>query len=304
MSDNESDEESGCCAELDKKETKCCKDEHRKLFIFERSFIRDADGFTFAGPDDDSERLWLQFASDPARFVVGGPVDAELKPRLNFLSTDLLWTAALQLLQNEAGKRLASLAMPRPPTPNDTPLQDPLVSETLAELAAMFIVWAAAREGKVYSRSMPAIVGLLRAKKNTILQLTKEELRLYRGRSYVSLALDSFQFFKSQTRQQPQQQAPQQQAQQLPPYSLGSNVPYVMHYASAPNTPISKTGKRNRALKLPNVVCGKCKGTGHTQLQCPVPQNALAHPDARPFHTCYTCGGSGHSAKHCTSETA
>lgn len=304
----------------------------------------------FGGVDEDQERQFLDFCSDPMTAILGTVHDTVFRQRLNIISTEPLFRASFESICLEASRRkrsakaLAAITYAAPVNPanlvadatarnalrlatvgyhasDDTPLNTAPASEVLPELACAFLHVYYANLQVPFNRDIAGLVGLLKAKRQILLGMTAAEVKVFKGRSIVSLILNEQRSHSlgpsnvstrdtsvvasretssvtvlsqplnayvppQQTQVYSQQQAPQHYTQQTqPPSTRGGDWP-------------SQPQKHGRGVKYPLVLCTKCKGNGHDALKCVIP-----HPQCQSTWVCGTCRGSGHSFRFCPSET-
>ncbi len=275
MAPKKKDEELG---ELSEAQSKFLSAEHKNLFFYQRSLIYDAESLLcFSGPDAETAQQFLVFCSDPARFVCGaGFFDAELRPRVNLLQTELPFADCFGRLCAEARARLTSSPNRHPDV---TPFQSDVAVDVMAELAAIFIVWQQVQNGlpPKGQKEISRLVGLLRAKKAALVSLKADDFKEFKGRSLVSLILkeqqshtESYVPSNSNKRERDETSKPPQQHKQQTP---------------------------KKTLKNPILKCTTCNGNGHETQKCCIP-----HQHCMPSWRCFGCSGSGHSLRYCPSE--
>ena len=283
MSDDEDD---GRVAELTKTQAKNMKDEHKRVFLFERSLIHGADNtMVIGGLDDDTNERFTTFLADPGRYVCGSDADEVLRPRVNLLQVDPLFSSTFSSIRAEARSRLDNPKHKH----DDTVFNTLLGAEILAELAACYVIWHNTTENIACKRDCTQIVSVLRAKKLSLLALSASDLKEFKTRSFVSLAIASNSHRKTS----------------------------LTHNANTTSSTYNDNHKRERSpqkdskdhrltekitrrqkptLKNAQLRCTKCSGIGHDD------QNCVKNSSSPPHFVCFICSGKGHTASACTSE--
>lgn len=292
--------------ELTRAQSRGLKDEHRRLFASERILIHGpagGPGHVFGGVDEEQKADFISFCSDPLNRVIGSQYDLTFRTRLNIIATEPLFKASFEAIRAEA------LARADPAyAGSDVPLNSEAASEVLPELATAYLFIYHANLQVTYNRDVSQLVGLLKARKQILLAMTASDLKVFKGRSIISLILADIAVSRStslgatsmSTHATPSPVPSRESSSVIvmtPPWHSPVNQ-QSQHFQQHQQQQQFQGPKRGRNLKFPVISCVKCQGGGHDSTRCVIP-----HPQCQPSWVCGTCKGVGHSARFCPSET-
>jgi len=320
-SSDDDDDHSGksTCAELRKRHMKGLPAEILKVFIYERSFCYGKNGPAWGkGPAEALQKDHRYFIFNASSQLSGSTLDAELRPRLNILMTDKIFSQITVQLIHDAELQYNELQKTSVNPPKlSVDLTDNLSFEIFTEFTAIFLHYYNHLNGQPITRPITDTVGLLREIPSNLLKMTAASFTQYVGRSIVSY------FLAHNDRKQLPSIVIDRKRQRYndPPFSTPPPIQTIDKSPSPGNRSIS-TNNTTRSPELwrqgdqarqgspptqtsrhftvkPSAIhlrCINCGGNGHTNAKCVSGQT----PD--PHKKCFCCNGIGHFASRCPSD--
>jgi len=310
-SDSDSDDVPQLCEELRHKKT--LKHEMHQIFVYERSYIYGKSGMGWGlGPDLDQRVKHRTFLSDPIDALHNSSLETELRPRIVAMKQEPLFAEAFKLIQVAAQDQCKLLLDPKHKLTKILDFEDSSIKEVLAELTAVYIHADVAKSKcRAQRRSITDTVSLLRESQAAILAMSIQELKAYRGRSFVSHLLEHSTttytvahspspaaaaqvVAREESFLTKRQRADDNRALQRTARLAALNV---APKGSPPVVP-PHNAKVKYVLKSSclNLVCSNCRGQGHLADKCA----SAVPPDATK--RCFCCQGIGHMSLSCTSD--